>query len=111
MKIVNVKDVIEEEVKDGRNATIRWLIDEKTGINFAMRYFVIKKNGYTPFHTHEWEHEIFVVKGEGYVFNGRDRIKIKTGDAVFIAPNEPHQIVNDESDSLEIICLIPIRRT
>ncbi len=111
MKVINLKDVREEAVEDGVNTTIRWLIDERIGAkNFAMRYFVIKKGGNTPLHTHDWEHEIFVIKGEGYLSDGRNKIKISQGDAIFIEPNELHQIVNEESESLEVICLIPIKK-
>ncbi len=110
MRIISIDDV-QEEVVEGANATtIRWLIDEKVGAkNFAMRYFVIRKGGNTPLHVHDWEHEIFVVKGEGYVFDGKNKVKIAEGDAVFIEPNEVHQIINEDCDSLEIICLIPIK--
>jgi len=109
MQVIDVGDVPEEEMTEGSKATIRWLIDEKLGAkNFAMRYIVIKKGGYTPLHTHDWEHEMFVIKGEGYLTDGKNKIKIKPGNAIFVKPNELHQIINEDSDSLEILCLIPL---
>jgi quercetin dioxygenase-like cupin family protein len=35
--------------------------------NFVMRLFEIDPDGYSPFHTHAWEHEVFVLEGEGTV--------------------------------------------
>ncbi len=110
MKVIDKNDVKEEEVEDAKKTTIRWLIDENLAENFAMRYFVIGKGGNTPLHSHDWEHEIFVVKGEGYIHNGNEKIKIKKGNAIFIEPNEVHQLINEDSESLEVICLIPIKK-
>ena len=111
MKVINVYDVEEEKVEGVEKVTIRWVIDEKVGAkNFAMRYFVINKGGETPLHTHDWEHEMFVVKGDGYISNGKNKIEIKEGDAIFVKPNEPHQVINENSQILEVICLIPIGR-
>ena len=108
MYVVNKDLVSEEKVEEAKNTTIRWLIDEKVAKNFVMRYFVIKKGGNSPFHSHDWEHEMFVVKGEGYVYDGNQRTKIREGDAIYIAPNETHQLINEDSETLEVICLIPL---
>ena len=111
MWVTNVYDVEEEKVEGVENVTIRWVIDEKVGAkNFAMRYFVIKQGGETPLHTHDWEHEMFVVKGEGYISDGKNKTKIKAGDAIFVDSNEPHQVINEDSPTLEIICLIPLSK-
>lgn len=111
MQVIDVNEVPEEKVEGVEKTTVRWLIDEKIGAeNFAMRYFVIEKGGNTPLHTHDWEHEMFVVKGEGYISDGKNKIKIKPGNAIFVKPNELHQVINEDSDRLEIICLIPIKK-
>jgi len=110
MQVINVYDVKEEQIEGVDKVTLRWVIDEKVGAkNFAMRYFVIEKGGETPLHSHDWEHEMFVVKGEGYISDGKNKIKIKAGDAIFVEPNEPHHVINEDSPKLEIICLIPIK--
>jgi quercetin dioxygenase-like cupin family protein len=110
MYIVNKDSIREEEVRDAKNATIRWLIDEKVAENFAMRYFVIRRGGSSPLHSHDWEHEMFVVRGEGYVFDGNKKTKVREGDAIFIPPNQTHQMLNENSETLEVLCLIPIKR-
>lgn len=94
-----------ENVKD---ITIRWLLPPEAGTpNFEMRYFEIKKGGYSRQETHPWEHEVFVVKGRGIV-RGKDREKVvEVGDAILIAPNEFHQFRSTEEKDFGFICVIP----
>ena len=104
---------VESEIPDERganNVTIRWLISKKDGAkNFAMRLFEIEKNGCTPYHRHDWEHEVFILEGEGtLVVEGEER-KLRAGDFLFIPPMEWHQFKNDESESLRFLCLVPIK--
>ena len=70
----------EEGVKD---TTIRWLISDKDGAeNFAMRIFVIQPGGHTPHHQHDWEHELFLIKGNLVLRSGDNKIPFKPGDRV-----------------------------
>jgi quercetin dioxygenase-like cupin family protein len=98
-----------EDVQAGAAKTrVRWLITEQLGApNFAMRVFEIAPTGYSPFHSHPWEHEVFILKGEGQLFDGHDASSFKAGDVVFVPPNEQHQFKNNSSQNLEFICLIP----
>jgi quercetin dioxygenase-like cupin family protein len=102
---VNLEDVI----MDGASKTkVRWLITEKMGANnFAMRVFEIEPSGQTPLHRHPWEHEVFVLEGEGELFDGEKATGFKAGYAVFVPPNELHQFRNPSKMLLKIICLIP----
>lgn len=104
-------DVAEEDAGEGsENVTVRWLIDEKVGAeNFVMRYFTVRRRGYTPLHSHPWEHEVFVVRGEGYVYDGREKRRLKPGSFVYVPPGELHQFINEDSESLELLCLIPLK--
>ncbi len=108
----NFKDVEPEipDEKGANNVTIRWLISEKVGAkNFAMRLFEIEKDGCTPYHRHDWEHEVFILEGKGkLVMEGREE-DLNPGDFVFVPPMEWHQFKNDESERLRFLCLIPIK--
>lgn len=74
--------------------------------NFAMRLFEIEPGGYTPRHSHEWEHEVYIIKGDGHVFRGDDKTKIEKDDFVFVEPSELHQFRAGEN-GLSIICVVP----
>jgi quercetin dioxygenase-like cupin family protein len=75
--------------------------------NFFMRIFEIKPAGYTPKHTHDWEHEIFVHSGNGEVYANGNWYPLNADDAIFIPANEEHQIRNNGQDNLIFVCLIP----
>lgn len=112
MKHVHYADVDleipnEEGIKDIK---IRWLITKKDGAeHFAMRLFEVKPGGYSPLHQHDWEHEVFILNGEGTARTKSKEEYFKEGDVFFIKPLEWHQFINTGKDTLKFICLIPYK--
>lgn len=110
---INFSDVGQVEVEESgaKDVLLRWVVSEREGAeNFALRVFTVKPGGYTPLHTHPWEHEVFILKGTGAVVNeGKDK-PIRQGDVIFIPPEEEHQFKNTSDMELEFICLIPIAK-
>jgi quercetin dioxygenase-like cupin family protein len=111
MKILHYTDI---EAKDAGTGTsklnIRWLINKETGAkNFAMRLFEMIAGGYSPLHSHDWEHEIFILEGEGVVVGGENTVKFEAGDAIFIPPNEKHQLKNNSKKPCKFLCFIPYK--
>ncbi|MGE5637987.1 MAG: cupin domain-containing protein [Chloroflexota bacterium] len=87
---------------------IRWLITKELGApTFAMRLFEVEPSGYSPLHTHPWEHEVFILEGEGVIFDGKKSMAFKQNDVVFTLPNEWHQFKNTGKKILKFLCLIP----
>jgi len=112
-KVVYYRDVPDEEVKEeGAKLTrVRWLVSEKDGAkNFAMRCFEVEPNGYTPRHSHDWEHEVFILSGEGIVFCEGEERKISPGYVVFIPPGKEHYFKNTGNEKMVFLCLIPYRK-
>jgi len=86
----------------------RVLIGKADGAdNFCMRLFELSKNGFSPRHTHDWEHEIFIYSGKGAVFRDGDWTSLEPGCAVFIPGNEEHQMKNTGDEPFRFICIIP----
>jgi quercetin dioxygenase-like cupin family protein len=110
MKVIPYKEVEAKEADEGASKLkVRWLITKETGApTFAMRLFEMEPGGHSPFHNHDWEHEVFVLEGEGLVVGGREEKKIKAGDAVFVPPNEKHQFKNNGKKTLKFLCLVPL---
>jgi len=110
LKIVEALEVEAQDVEmDGvEDVKIRWLISEADGApNFQMRLFDVGPGGKTPLHTHDWEHEVFVLSGEGkLIFEGEER-GFKEGSAVFVPPGKEHSFINTGGSSLQFICLVP----
>ncbi len=108
--IKNYREVEPEEVEGAPGVTIRWLISEKDEApNFAMRLFEIKPGCATPYHTHDWEHEIFILEGKGAARTKEGEAPLKKDDAIFVPCNIEHQIINKGNAVLRLICLVPIK--
>ena len=111
MKIFNYRDVKAEEAEEGAaRLKVRWLITKDVGAkNFAMRLFEMEPGGFSPLHNHPWEHEVFILEGQGLVVGGREERRFKKGDVIFIPPNETHQLKNIGKRTVKFLCLIPYR--
>lgn len=110
MKLVNYRQVKSEPVTDkgAKDTTIAWALSEKDGTpNFSMRIFRVQPGGHTPLHSHGWEHEIFVIQGEGILVDEGAEHRLKAGDIAFVSPQEFHQFKNDGNQTWEFLCLVP----
>ncbi|MCK5059002.1 MAG: cupin domain-containing protein [Candidatus Aminicenantes bacterium] len=102
---VEKSQVIKEGVKD---VSIRWLIGEDSGApNFYLRLFEVAPGGYTPLHTHPWEHEVFVVEGKGKINTGERSLPIEKGSFALVLPGEQHRFENTGDTTLKFLCIIP----
>jgi quercetin dioxygenase-like cupin family protein len=87
---------------------MRVVIGEEEGApNFIMRHFSVEPGGQSPYHSHPWEHEVFVLKGEGEVIQGDKAFRISPGNVIYIPSGEEHQFVNKGNELMEFLCLIP----
>jgi hypothetical protein len=71
MKINHFAEINEKpvEMEGASGCSVRWLVSESDGApNFAMRRFEVAPGGYTPRHSHPYEHEVYVLEGEGVVY-------------------------------------------
>jgi quercetin dioxygenase-like cupin family protein len=92
---------------EAKGVEMRPLITDKEGApHFAMRVFNLTPEGYTPYHTHDWEHEVYILAGIGAVRGKQGERPLRPGDSIFIAPNEEHQF-RAGSDGLQFICCVP----
>ena len=113
MKVVDYKEIKAEAIdfEDVKDVKVRWLISDKDKApNFAMRLFEVGPGGYSPLHTHNWEHEVFILEGEGVATDGEKENQINSGTVVYVAPEEKHQLKNIGPNILKFLCLIPIKK-
>ena len=96
------------EMEGAANTKVRQLIGQNvSAANFAMRMFEIEPGGHTPRHQHDYEHEIYVLEGEGTVVEGETQHSLKAGDVVYVHPNDIHQFRNNGSATMKMLFLIP----
>jgi quercetin dioxygenase-like cupin family protein len=110
MKVKHSEDV-ESNVVDMEGAagcSVRQLVGPKDGApSFAMRQFVVQPGGHTPRHFHDYEHEVYVLEGNGEVYEGDVAHPLKQGDVIFVQPNDVHQFRNTGEAPMKFLCLIP----
>jgi quercetin dioxygenase-like cupin family protein len=110
MKLTPYQQVPQQpvEMEGSVGCQVRWLLGERDGTpNFAMRQFEVAPGGHTPRHSHPYEHEVFVLEGEGQVVEGDQPHILKAGDVVFVQPDEVHQFRNTGRVPLKFLCLVP----
>lgn len=76
---------------------------------FALRQFVVAPGGHSPRHSHDYEHEVFVVSGTGDVLLGERRHALRAGDVVFVPAGLEHQFRAGDS-GMTFLCLVPVQR-
>ncbi len=99
MKHIHYLDEPLEEitVAGAKGVSMRTVIGEKEGApNFNMRIISFEPDGQSPSHSHDYEHEIYIVKGAGRVEVDGERHAIKPGDVVYIPANADHHFNADE---------------
>ncbi len=89
--------------------SVQWLLGEPEGApSFEMRYLTFPPSAETEYHSHAWEHEVFVVKGQGQLKTEDKFLELKANDAVLLLPGEGHQLRNSSAaENFEIICVVP----
>ena len=110
MKLVSYDQVeLEDVLVEGAKSTgIRWLISQKDNApNFALRMFEVKEGGMTPFHQHPWEHEVFVLEGQGALITDEGEKPFKRYDVIYIDPNKNHQFKNMGETTMKFLCIVP----
>ncbi len=110
MKVIHYSDIppIAMDNDMVKQVAGRVLIGQEDGAtNFCMRRFEIGPQGYTPKHSHDWEHEVFVLEGEGQVFIQDQWHPLTQGTAVYVPSNVEHQFKNDSTKSFAFLCLVP----
>ena len=110
MKLKHYTEIELEDVavEGARKAKIRWLISKKDNApNFAMRLFELEPGGFTPYHSHEWEHENFIIEGEGALVTEEGEHSFKQGDVIYVEPHLKHNYKNTGNHTLKFLCLIP----
>ncbi len=75
--------------------------------NFTLRRFIVQPGGYTFFHTHDFEHEVYILSGKGIVRSGDRELPIQKDQAVLVTPGEVHQFINPDQEELIFLCIIP----
>ncbi len=110
--VSTIEEVPKEEVTQSfvLGTKIQWLIAKKDGAqNFAMRRFTLAPGGTVGLHTHPWEHEVYILAGQGEVLGEQENLPVGPGSFAFVPGDERHGFQNTStSEDLIFLCMIPI---
>ena len=102
----NYTEVTAEPVSEG--ITIRWVIGKPEGApNFALRVIEFAPRAAFAPHQHPFEHEIFMLEGEGLIEGPEGEIAMKPGVAIYVPPDEVHGYRNVGEGALRFACVVP----
>ncbi len=106
IQIRDFRDVEAQPALEG--VTMRVAIGPAQGAPvFNMRVFEVQPGYASPYHEHWWEHEVFVLSGQGVVRWAGGEQAIGHVSTVFVPGGEVHQFRNTGSDVLRFLCLVP----
>ncbi len=110
--IVNASSVPSEKLaKSGaEKVEVKYLVDERHGSErFALRLYSVEKSGHTPMDRHVYEHQVYVLSGEGSLKQVNDGLpvlkSVRAGDTIFIPSFAVHQFINEREEPLVFLCV------
>jgi quercetin dioxygenase-like cupin family protein len=107
--VIQVRDFRDVEAQPAyEGVTMRVAIGPDEGAPFFnMRVFEVQPGHVSPHHSHWWEHEVFVLSGQGVVKTEGGDVPISHGSTIFVPGGEMHQFCNTGDDILRFLCLVP----
>jgi quercetin dioxygenase-like cupin family protein len=101
---------VKVDMEGAKNTWVQRPVSSADGApNFSFRVFTVEPEGYTPYHTHAWEHVNYIISGQGALVDetGTQR-PVEQGDCCLVLPEEKHQYRNTSADQpLVFICAVP----
>lgn len=91
-----------------KNAVMKAIISPKEGWEgHVMRIMELEEDGYTPRHSHPWQHINYMIEGEGILhLDGKD-YEVEAGSYAYVPANKIHQFSNRGKGKFRFICIVP----
>lgn len=77
--------------------------------DYVMRMFTLEPGGFAPRHSHDWQHILYIVEGNGILFLDGNEFPLIPGSTAYVPENSEHQILNNGADKFVFICIVPER--
>ncbi|HPE88806.1 MAG TPA: cupin domain-containing protein [Spirochaetia bacterium] len=87
--------------------TKRILIGPEDGYDGFLRVFTVEPGGKSPYHAHAWFHANYILEGKGTIVIDGVEKPIRAGSVAYIEGGKKHNFVNDGTEPLKFICLVP----
>ena len=91
-----------------KNVEKQMLIGAEQGWDsHVMRMFTLGTDGYSPKHSHSWDHMVYIVKGKGIIFIDGIDYSVSGDSVAFIPGGKEHQFKQKGKDELVFMCIVP----
>lgn len=109
MFVREADDLNEQEVHiaGASRLRIQYLIDQPDAKNFVLRCFILKRDGHTSLHKHDYEQGFYVLSGKGEVTDGTMSLPLRKHSVVYVPPNQRHQVRNGGRSELTFLSIEP----
>lgn len=74
--------------------------------SFELRYFELEPGGYTSLEKHVHTHVLIGARGRGLVRMGEERLSLGPDDIAYVAPLQPHQLINESAEPFGFYCIV-----
>ena len=86
------------------------LFGGREDVRFHFRYFEVGPGGYSRLEKHRHAHCVLGLRGRGRLIMGRETFDLGFMDAAYIAPDVPHQLINETGDPFGFFCAVDAER-
>ena len=110
MIVDNVKNVpvIEVNSSEAKFTSMKVLVSPKEGWEgYVMREVTVLEGGFTPKHSHPWEHINYMIEGVGELMIDGKINKVEQGSYAYVPKGVLHQFRNDGNGVFKFICIVP----
>lgn len=82
------------------------LVAGAAGAGFDLRYFEIAPGGHSSLERHQHAHVVVCVRGRGRVLLGGAVREMAFLDTIYLAPDDPHQLLNPFAEPFGFLCIV-----
>ncbi len=75
--------------------------------NFIIRYFRVEPGGWSALERHPHDHGVVILHGRARIRLGGQVVEVGPRDAVYISPDEEHQLHTLGDEPLGFLCIVP----
>ena len=103
-------DELEEQevlIAGASRLSIQHLLEEPDAQSFILRRFILRRDGHTSLHAHDYEQGFYVLRGRGEVTDGIMSLPLKKDSVVYVPPNQKHEVRNTGRTDLIFLSVEP----
>lgn len=100
--------VIEVNSSEALFTSMKALVSKEEGWEgYVMREVEVLEGGYTPKHSHPWQHINYMIEGDGELMIDGKVNKVTPGSFAYVPPGSIHQFRNAGKGIFKFICIVP----